>query len=123
MIENNPENVHNDPDTLLGVVFPTIAPRPVNVRTSILEEASDIINGEREKNYGPPEENLGRIRDYWNTYLSSRLGVKTNIDNKDVALLMTLLKIARASETPNHDTFVDAIGYVALAAEQVENRT
>ena len=36
---------------------------------SILEEAGRAVNGERQLNYGSPEDNFARIAEFWNTYL------------------------------------------------------
>jgi hypothetical protein len=84
-----------------------------NMEMTILKEAHNIIYGDREKTYGHPSKNLGTIATMWNAYL-------TNIDNrelnaKDVAALMMLVKVARFANDPNHkDNLVDICGYAAL---------
>jgi hypothetical protein len=91
---------------------------PTTTRSTILQTADSLINGDRQADYGPPHENFQRIADHWNTYLSHR-GIKgaNHIDAADVATMMTLLKIARAIESPKADTYIDAAGYIALAGE------
>ena len=87
--------------------------KPTN--PSILEEASAIIYGDREQTYGKPDKNLDVIAKYWHNHLYARYGVVVKIDIEDVAIMMTLLKLARLSNTPNHrDSMVDACGYLAL---------
>lgn len=83
-----------------------------NVRTKTLIDASELINGDREDEYGPPHQNFARIAKMWSAYLNFE------VDAQDVAICMALLKIARvASGTPKHDTYVDAAAYMALANE------
>lgn len=103
----------NTPDVLLGVVNPPSE----NPRSVILTEALDIVNGERERDYGPPTENLARIRDFWNTYLSSVLGYKVELKSRNVAELMVLVKVARLIQSPTKDSYVDMAGYAALSYE------
>lgn len=85
--------------------------------TSILEDAHEVIYGDREQTYGDPGKNLRVIAAYWNTYLVSRgLNLLGGLDFSDVANMMALLKIARLGNTPLHrDSMVDACGYLALA--------
>jgi hypothetical protein len=76
---------------------------------SILEEAKEIIYGDREKTYGHPAKNLNNIADYWSIYLGKEISAQ------DVATMMVLLKIARLMNQPDHrDSLVDSAGYLAL---------
>lgn len=89
-----------------------------NTRTDILATASTLINGDRQQDYGPPSENFGNIARLWRAYLTSRGNMIHNLDSADVAYLMALLKLARASGTnTTFDTVADMAGYVALAGE------
>tara|TARA_R100001594_G_scaffold73395_2_gene107993 strand:+ start:1025 stop:1192 length:168 start_codon:yes stop_codon:yes gene_type:complete len=48
------------------------------------------------------------------------LGIE--LDAHDVAILMLLLKIARTkSGNPTEDTYIDMVGYSAIAGEVCEN--
>lgn len=80
---------------------------------SILDEAKEIIYGDREKTYGHPSKNLEVIAHMWTAYIQSR---DTSVLNaQDVALMMTLLKVARLANSPDHhDSLVDSAGYLAL---------
>lgn len=77
----------------------------------VLTKALDIINGERQQTYGDPKECFRLIAELWSYYLGK------NINSEDVAMLMILMKIARAKNNYNQDNFVDICGYAALADE------
>ena len=82
---------------------------------SILDEAKDIIYGDREKTYGAPDKNLVAIAGYWSNHLLTRFGVYYDITGADVCIMMTLLKAARLGNDVTHrDSLVDAVGYLAL---------
>jgi len=89
---------------------------------NVLKEANAIIYGDREKTYGHPSKNLKTIAVMWNAYIdaSSAVGVidgavKAEINAKDVAALMMLVKVARFANDPSHrDNLVDICGYAAL---------
>ena len=92
--------------------------RELNVRSVILTKAGALINGDRQKDYGPPEQNFARIAQLWNSYLLVRFNVACGMDPADVAYMMALLKLARACHVNGTmDTSVDMAGYVALAGE------
>lgn len=81
-------------------------------RKECLTAAIDAVCKDRENTYGSPEDNFKLIADLWSTYT----GVK--ISPRDVAVMMILLKTARARTGTNHsDNFVDMAGYAACAAE------
>ena len=86
----------------------------MNTRTSILEQASALINGDREKDYGTPKDNFARIARGWEIILGC------DVKPDQVALCMAWLKIARLTNGPHTDSYVDAVGYMALAAELSE---
>lgn len=85
-------------------------------RKEILEAADKCVNGDRENQYGSPENNFKLIAMLWNDYLGDILdGV---IGPKDVAMMMALLKIARIrSGRGSDDSFVDLAGYAACGGE------
>lgn len=84
-----------------------------NKRTQILEEASRLINGDRQSDYGPPSENFNRVALGWELILG------TEVSAEQVALCMAWLKIARLTGggNPSDDSYIDGAGYLALAAE------
>lgn len=84
----------------------------MNKRTQTLEAAAALINGDREKDYGTPQENFQRIATCWEMYIG------VTIAPHDVALMMAMLKIARLAHDPSkEDSYIDAAGYMALANE------
>ena len=80
-------------------------------RTRVLEEADTLINGQRQEDYGTPRANFGVIADMWAAYLGA------DIEPRDVANMMALLKIARLRMTNARDSAVDGAGYLALGYE------
>ena len=82
-----------------------------DIPKSILDEAKDIIYGDREKTYGAPDKNLVAIAGYWSNHLLTRFGVFHEITGADVCIMMTLLKAARLGNDVTHrDSLVDAVG-------------
>lgn len=88
---------------------------PLYNRSGILEEASNLISGERHEEYGDAKENFDRIAGYWNAHL----GLINFISARDVAAMMVLLKISRLhGDGPKDvDTYVDICGYAAIGGE------
>ena len=85
-----------------------------NTRSKVLAEAMDLITGDREADYGPPEENFRRIAVRWSQFL----GVE--IEPWQVCVMMADLKIARLCEGYKRDSAVDLAGYAGLTAECAE---
>lgn len=81
-------------------------------RTEILNKAIEIINKDRQITHGKPEDSFANIANLWSAYLDKVLSVT------DVAMLMTLMKIARVKNN-NYldDNFIDICGYSAIAGE------
>lgn len=103
------KNVGTPTDTPTETGTPTDTP---TTRTGILDAAKKIVAGEREKQYGKPEDNFAVIAEFWTTYIGHP------ISSEDVAIMMALLKIARIrSGNYKADSFVDGVGYLSLAAE------
>ena len=87
-------------------------------RPEILDTAKKCVCGQREHDYGSPENNFTRIAALWNAYF----GEKT-VDAVDVAMLLALLKVARIKTgTGTADSFVDLAGYAACAGEIATRR-
>ena len=91
---------------------------------SILDTANDVIYGDRERTYGDPGKNLRVVAGFWEQYLSARGHWDNDSEGltaEDVCNMMSLLKIARLTNTPGHlDSLVDICGYTALI-ERVNN--
>lgn len=81
-------------------------------RQDILDEASRLTHGNRDKNYGTPLVNHQRIAAIWSVILG------VDITPSQVALCMAGVKIARLVATPDHeDSFIDGAAYFAIAGE------
>ncbi len=80
-------------------------------RLDTLKAAAECVCGSREEDYGSPEDNFAVIAGLWTAYTG------TDVTPKDVAMMMALLKIARAKAGSKPDTYVDLAGYAACGAE------
>ena len=81
-------------------------------RAEILDKAASIVSGEREQQYGSPENSFAMIAALWSAYL------RADISDVDVAMMMAMLKIARIrSGRGSMDSFVDLAGYAACGGE------
>ena len=90
-------------------------------RADILHAAEKCVCGQRETDYGAPEDNFKAIAELWNVYLDQISVGKygnTIVDEKDVAVMMALLKIARIARGGGKaDSWIDLAGYAACGAE------
>ncbi len=92
-------------------------------RTEILENARICVCGEREQDYGSPEDNFETIGLLWGVYLRAahpelaKVMAVNHITAKDTAAMMALLKVARIATGSKPDSFVDLAGYAACAGE------
>ena len=83
-------------------------------RADILDKAKECVCGQREQDYGSPEDNFKQIAKLWTAYKN------VSFTPGDVAMMMALLKIARIqSGTGTDDSFVDLAGYAACGGEIV----
>ena len=89
-------------------------------RGSVLAEAADVINGERQDVYGNPEDSFELIAKYWSVFLAPKFG-PVPLDGEDVAIMMTLFKIARESHQHKRDNIRDAAGYLGIYADMQAN--
>ncbi len=79
-----------------------------------------MVNGDREEDYGSPENNFKTIAAFWDAYVGARCktGNFCGLEAKDVAAMLMLLKVARiASGHAKSDNWVDAAGYAACGGE------
>lgn len=94
-------------------------------RETVLDAAKRCVCGDREQDYGSPENNFRTIASMWNSYLCGA-GLMENHDPtvwkgikpKDAAAMLALLKIARiASGHAKADNWIDLAGYAACGGE------
>ena len=90
-------------------------------RGRVLLRALDIINGQRQQQYGNPEDSFPEIAHLWNWWLGSRLNAP--LTAQDVAMMMTAMKLAREKNgAGKSDNVADACGYLGLY-EDMRGRT
>ena len=87
----------------------------------LFTEASNIINGERQDQYGNTEESFVLISDLWTHYIHSIskaghkfFGEMPCLENRDVAFMLVLLKIAREMHQHKRDNLIDIAGYLGI---------
>ena len=81
-------------------------------RKEILETAAKCVCGDREQDYGSPENNFKTIADLWTVYTGF------GFTAVDVAVMLALLKIARiGSGHAKEDNWIDLAGYAACGGE------
>lgn len=93
-------------------------------RAEILAAAGRCVTGGRDKEYGEPEDSFDLIAQLWEPYIRAACvspGANVGIREQDVAILMALLKIARAAVSDKPDNFVDLAGYAACAGEAAQS--
>jgi hypothetical protein len=83
-------------------------------RGKVLDLAKQVINGERQDQYGSPEDSFSHIADYWSVYLSERESTHIVLSANDICAMMTLFKIAREANQHKADNLVDAAGYIGI---------
>jgi hypothetical protein len=77
-----------------------------------LDKANTLVKGQREIDYGDKVKNHSNIAKLWSAYLD------TPVTAHDVAILMTLLKVARTKlGAVSEDTYIDMSAYGAIAGE------
>ena len=91
-------------------------------RQQMLAEAADLVDGDRNIQYGDPIGDFRATAVMWNAYLDRvTASGRTQLVPHDVAAMMALLKVSRigwSSEKADH--WVDLAGYAACGLDCVE---
>ena len=83
-----------------------------SIRELTLDEAKRCILGDRDQDYGLPEDNFTTIAKFWSSYLDK------DISAQQVADMMILMKISRIKNGGGTgDSYVDIAGYAACGNE------
>ena len=84
-----------------------------SARVDMLREAARIIEGNRDKQYGGPEQNFERIAKIWSVIFHR------DFSREDVAMAMVAVKVARFASGAGFqpDTWIDIAGYAACGYE------
>ena len=75
---------------------------------SILTEASSLVHGDRNEDYGHPLDDWARTAKMW----SALLGIE--ITAEQAVMCMICVKLSRETNRPKRDNIVDAAGYAEL---------
>ncbi|MDF1578400.1 MAG: DUF6378 domain-containing protein [Desulfobulbales bacterium] len=79
--------------------------------------ALQVINGDRQDQYGAPEDNFANIAVRWTQYLKGRgimMPAAPNLNAKDVVMMMVDFKVARQCGSPKRDNLIDLTGYAGI---------
>jgi hypothetical protein len=88
---------------------------PATPRRQALMEAADLIDNDRNAQYGEPSVNLGNTRDIFQVLFPERQWTAA-----DVARAMVAVKLARSVHQYKRDTGVDLLGWAAIYVELEE---
>ena len=84
----------------------------LTISQRVLDDASNLVGGDRQGEYGDAHKNYKRIAALWSLLTGA------DIDAPKAALMMAALKLDRAWQNPEHrDSYVDLAGYAAIARE------
>lgn len=72
---------------------------------SILQEAEDIVNGDRQQDYGDMQKSFDNIAKMWSVIAGAEISAR------QVGLMMIALKLVRDNNKPKRDNVVDVAGY------------
>lgn len=97
---------------LLNVDLPAASATP---RRAALLEAADIVDNERNREYGEPKDNLQRTADLVKVIFPERQWTAA-----DIARFMMLVKLARSVHEYKHDTAIDTLGWGSIWVELEE---
>lgn len=107
-------------EKLFPIEEQTETPEP-KTRAEILDAAKQCVCKDRNDQYGSPEDNFRTIAKMWSAYFTAKFGHEVEIDPHDVAVAMSMLKIARiATGKPKADNWIDGTGYLACGGELQE---
>lgn len=77
-----------------------------------MQEANNLVNGDRQADYGTPRGNYEGVAKVWSGLLSPIL--KRDITPEEAALMMVGLKLQRQAMKHKRDNLVDAHGYLLV---------
>ncbi|MCK4625059.1 MAG: hypothetical protein KAV00_07100 [Phycisphaerae bacterium] len=82
---------------------------------TILQEAQDLVYGDRNDDYGHPVEDFAKTAKIWTGILLPKLKEGMEVSTKEVALCMVGVKISREVNKHKRDNCTDGAGYFATA--------
>ena len=86
-----------------------VAEVPQTCKEDVLEEALRITSGDRQNQYGPPDQDFARTAGMWTALFGYKLSAP--FEPRDVAMAMICLKLSRETHQRKRDNAVDGAGY------------
>ena len=83
---------------------------------NILEQAKELVGGDRQEDYGDKLTNHENIAALWSIFLRKKLTAH------DVAMCMALVIVARLMHAHKTDSYIDLAAYAAIASD-IHERT
>jgi hypothetical protein len=86
---------------------------------NILEQANEIVNKrseEKNRQYGPFNESMERMRDIFN----GMSGLEIKLETKHMYMAMVALKLSREAFSHKEDNLLDAVAYLGALNNQLE---
>jgi len=75
-----------------------------------------LIQQDRENDYGDAKVSHQSIAVFWNEYLNRKVGNSDlSLDDTDVAVMLSLMKVSRLAYKRKHDSFLDFASYADFA--------
>ena len=75
----------------------------------VLLEALRLTSGDRQAQYGPPDQDFTRTAAMWSALFASKMSAP--FEARDVAMAMICLKLSRETHQRKRDNSVDGAGY------------
>ena len=100
-----------------------VTPEPVGNRRSLLLEAADLVDGDRNAQYGDSIGDFRCTADMWAAYIRRKTGIPANfaLNPHDVAAMMAMLKLSRIGwSAQKRDSWADLAGYAACGFDCAE---
>ena len=87
-------------------------------RERCLEAATEAVMGDRNREYGDPEDDFSGTARMWDVILKNKLLPNTIIEPHEVAAMMIAVKLSRIRQSPDvSDHWIDIAGYAACGME------
>jgi hypothetical protein len=103
------------------VPVPVNNDRVASPRASALDEAANLITGDRNNQYGPPTQDFKRTADLLNALGYRRVDANDEVHDivpSDTALIIAQVKVSRLMHSRGkRDSWVDLAGYAACGYE------
>ena len=107
-------------DAMLAAIDAADKPteKPPVTRATILDTAKKCVCGDREQDYGSPEDSFAAIATFWRDYIKAKYQIDIPLSAADTAAMMAAFKVARiATGHGKSDNWCDLAGYAACGGE------